>query len=147
MKHKTVTVELGGFKEEIDESIAPLIKKLWELKIRTVNSCENNVPEGWIWIEFANSFYAEKFLNIVAEYDKNPNNLYNRICQEWSLDDQSLFWKYEVHPMDCGVEQTVVDDEIEEKFTGKSDFIFTFSIRFPQSDLEQVMNRLTKHDN
>jgi hypothetical protein len=41
----------------------------------------------------------------------------------------------------------VVDDEIEEKFTGKSDFIFTLSIRFPQSDLEQVMNRLTKHDN
>lgn len=143
-KHKTVTLDLDGCEEEIDEKIAPLIKKLWELEIRTSNSCEDNVPEGWVWIEFWDTTNAEKFLNIVAEYSEDRNSLYNRIRQEWDSENDELFWKYSVLPMDCGVSQTIIDDTVEEKFTGECDFTFSFSIRFPQSDLKEIINRLNE---
>lgn len=143
-KHKTVTLIIDGYEEEIDEKIAPLIQKLSDLGFRTLNSCEDNVPSGWVWIEFVNASNAENFLNIIAEYSEDRNSLYNRIRQELHSDDDSLFWKYSVLPMDYGVEQTLIDDEIEETFTGESDFNFTFSIRFPQSDLEQIMAKLSR---
>lgn len=146
-KHETVTLHIDGDDVDIDAKIAPLIKNLSELGFRTLNSCEDNVPEGWVWIEFVNSYHAEKFLDIVAEYSEDRNSLYNRIRQEWDSDDDSLFWKYSVLPMDHGVDVVLENDEITETFTGKSDFVFKFSIRFPQSDLEQVMNRLSKVKN
>jgi hypothetical protein len=76
--------ELGGTWERLglDKKIAPLIKSLCELGIDTLNSCENNVPKGWVWIEFITSMDAERFLDIVAEYDEDRNSLYNRIRQE-----------------------------------------------------------------
>lgn len=35
-KHKTVTLEIDGYEEEIDEKIAPLIQKLSDLDFRTL---------------------------------------------------------------------------------------------------------------
>lgn len=147
-KHKTTTVSVNGISAEIDKKIAPLIKRLWELDINTFNSCENNVPEGWVWIEFESAIHAEDFLNIVAEYDEDRNSLYNRIRQEWDSDEDSLFWQYNVHPKDWGVEQIPDenDEYLEERFTGESSFIFSFSIRFPQSDLKEIMRRLDFSD-
>jgi hypothetical protein len=142
-KHKTITVTFNEISEEIDEKIAPLIKSLWELGINTFNSCENNVPEGWVWIEFESASHAEEFLNIVAEYNEDRNSLYNRIRQAWDSDDDSLFWQYSVHANDWGVSETLDEEEnLEEEFLGQSAFIFSFSIRFPQSDLEEIMNKL-----
>lgn len=145
-KTKLITVKNSYFPDgisgDIDLKIVPLIKKLWELGLETINSCEDNVPEGWVWIQFASPYEATKFLDIVAKYNEDSDSMYNRIRQAWESSDDSLFWKYDVLPVDCGVEETLVDEEIEEKFTGKSDFVFTFSIRFPQSDLKEIMKNL-----
>jgi hypothetical protein len=149
INHKTVSVSSGDLVADIDEKIAPLIKRLWDLGLQTSNSCEDNVPQGWVWIEFDSCSDAQRFLNLVADYSEDRNSLYNRIRQGWDSDDDELFWKYDVIPNDLGVAMDLVVDEdgdesIDETFLGKSDFIFSVSIRFPQTDLEQVMKSLNK---
>jgi hypothetical protein len=58
---------------EIDIKIAPLIKEIWKAGISTVNSCENNVPENYFWIQFRSSSDLEKFLIVTCSNKKLLN--------------------------------------------------------------------------
>ena len=42
---------------EIDENITSLLKEIWDVDIRTLNSCENNIPENYIWIILVKQWY------------------------------------------------------------------------------------------
>ena len=57
---------------EIDTYIAPLIRQIWAVGIDTLNSCEENVPRGYIWIEFATSEDLREFLAIVFIDPESP---------------------------------------------------------------------------
>ena len=147
-EHKTVLVRWGDEEAWIDEEIASLIRELWKAGIFTMNSCQENRP-GWVWIQFAHATGAEAFLSIVARYEKGACTFYNRIRQAWAPKEGDLEgeWEYDVHPMDMAVEEILVDDEyIEEFCTGPSDFIFTFSIRFPRTDLPVILKRVRRHN-
>lgn len=99
--HKQTTVTVGNMKADIDEGIAPLIEQIWKADIYTVNSCEENRPDI-IWIEFLTPDDASWFLNIVAQYDKDIDSLYNRARNGWlPCDDNDMphpFWEYALHP-------------------------------------------------
>ena len=87
--HKVVTVKVDKKSAEIDEKIAPLIKRLWELDIATLFSCEES-PNEYIWIEFASPTDAENFLNFaiktppcISEWQTKPFSLlHQRVCPE-----------------------------------------------------------------
>ena len=135
---------------EIDEEIAPLIELIWNLGLRTSNSCQDN-PAGMVWIEFAAEDAAE-FLNIVAgDYDDEMEGLYNRIRYAWrpESDEEEAaigWWKFSVLPHDDSVMDVWLDeDTFEEKpITKERDFHFSIGVRFPRTDLETVIQRMRK---
>jgi hypothetical protein len=121
---------------EIDKKIAPLIKDLWDMEIGTSNSCEN--VGDYVWIEFISTEDAELFLDLVATISGEEQSLYNRIRRAWGKPENP--WLYDAYPMDLGVEAELLDDgSIEETFTGEHNFHFLLSIRFPISDLPEVL--------
>lgn len=139
MNHKTKLVKCNGNEAEIDLLIAPLIKELWKRNIDTLNSCENNVPENFVWIQFMTSFDAELFLNIVT---RNLPNIFERStnCSEEDND-----WRYSVFPNDINSHFEIDDDDCAELvIDGDPKFILSVSVRFPQSDLKSVINSVKK---
>ncbi len=122
---------------EIDKNIAPLIAECWKNDCFTFNSCEDNIPEGTIWIEF-DIVGGMQFLDIITDYlllQENNDDLFglmNRISHEWVFDDEeknkkldSSSWKYAFH---VNKEKHIV--------------LYTLSIRFPREDYNAIMNIL-----
>jgi hypothetical protein len=77
------TVKIKGI--PIDKNIAELIREIWKANIITYNSCENNVPSGYVWIEFASSLELEKFLKIVFIND-SPT--------KYDILERSMLWQF-----------------------------------------------------
>jgi hypothetical protein len=51
-EHKTVMLQLDDDEIPIDEEIAEMIQLVWDLDMMTSMSCQDNIPTGFIWIEF-----------------------------------------------------------------------------------------------
>lgn len=138
--HPTTTISHEGMTAEVDEMIAPLILNLWRLGINTDLSCQDNVPDKWVWIMFSSANDAEYFLAIAAkEFNSDPESLYNRIRQQWECNSEC--WKYSAHPRDLNVDCFETGDNSidEEPYEDSSpEFLFSISVRFPQSDLSAV---------
>ena len=139
-KHRQVKVYCPFMKEsiEVDEGIAPLLKGLWELRIYTFMSCEDNI-DNRVWIEFASSDDVEEFLRWISHYiegyDDAPPDIMERIIRchvkpDGTVDQQN--WDYDA----------VVDDFSD--IDGKDldhfhfDIQVSISVRFPRSDYEFV---------
>jgi len=139
MAHKQVSVEyLDGSLIEVDKELVELLSLIWSHGIATYNSCQENQP-GSAWIEFATSDDAVKFLNLAASYpedgdDKPWNTLYGRIAGFGSQSD----WVYNTHPLNLGVEEEIIEDNVISKYAGKNDFEFSISIRFPVEDIKKL---------
>lgn len=138
--HKTKFIEYKDLSADVDENIADLILNLWKLDIVTLNSCENNVPQDWVWIEFLSAIDAESFLNIVAnEYSDDYNSLYNRIKNAWDGNTEENVWKISVNIDDLNVVYDEIgNDEVIETSIGKPTMNLIVSVRFPISDLLEV---------
>lgn len=153
-EHKQVKVEWNGMTADVDEGIAPLILALWRAGINTFNSCQENSP-GVAWVEFVSAQDACEFLNLVAVY---PSEDELRIVNDrtyvgdvpfwetlyWRATSpgESGAWTYDVHPMNYGVEEDVINDEVVSTKVGPSDFDFSVSIRFPTTDMALILERL-----
>jgi hypothetical protein len=63
-EHKQIEIldPTSGCLIEVDEGLATLLKAIWNLRISTCNSCQENKP-GIAWIEFPRCEDAEAFLN------------------------------------------------------------------------------------
>src|SRR5262249_27978542 len=111
--HKTVTVCVGAWEADIDEEIALLIEEIWKADIMTMNSCQGN-RLGIVWIEFLTADDATRFLNIVAEYDKETDSLYNRIRHGWQRRNAKMsapFWEYTTRPQDFAIQQQLDEND------------------------------------
>jgi hypothetical protein len=141
-KHLTKHVKYGEREGDIDTDISDLIVNLWKLGLYTVNSCQDNVPKGFVWIEFLSSNGAEEFLNYVAEYSEDPGSVYQRMNRQRG-DKTPLDWKYTPSLRDHGADDVLVsDNEISSTFNGSHEFMFSMSVRFPRADLEFVRERI-----
>src|SRR6266478_2607913 len=103
-EHETKLVKYRDEQAYIDVEIAELVLNLWKLGLTTTNSCQDNVPKGFVWIEFFSSHDAEMFLNYVAEYSEEPGSVYDRMTRAWG-DKTSRDWKYSLHIQDYGVDE------------------------------------------
>jgi hypothetical protein len=147
--HKTVLLQGLIDAVAIDYIIAPLINHLWSAGIRTFNCCQENPKEGWMWIEFASTDDAIKFLNIVAKYEEGYEALYNRMNHRWNYIDREIIgiWQYDIMTVDDSiVEEYYEDDSVEESCTGPADFSFSVSVRFPSTDFPVILNRLMEYN-
>lgn len=130
---------------EVDEAIAPLIRALWERGLETSMSCQDNTP-GRIWVEFPTAAAAEEFLNALTDptEDQQLDSLTARVRGAWSTvdADESLRWDYAVTLDDWSFDSQEVDGLIDEWRVGGPDLHFALSVRFPQSDFDEVVRRV-----
>jgi hypothetical protein len=145
--HRTVLVQIGPWRELIDEVIAPLIREMWIAGIQTVMSCQGD-ENGTVWIAFDDLENLAAFLNIVARYEAGAETLYNRINYQLSLDDPELVWEYGLIVNDgaalrCESQVERADGELH---PGAADFFFTVSVRFPRCELSAVFSRMQQHN-
>jgi hypothetical protein len=137
--HRTVPIEHDGVAAEIDMAIAPLVLEVWRAGLRTVNSCQDN-PSGFVWLEFESLGDATRFLDIAVQpagaVPDDLHDLYHRAFREgpgafWPLSRR--LWLYKVLPRNTGQPDLVQAD-------------FLLSVRFPQTDLPAVLERLRAHN-
>lgn len=147
----------------VDEGLVELLRLIWDKGICTIHSCQGGKiidydPENYVEKDEKNHKYAyimfldpldlQKFLNLAAEYpEKNndpsfQNTLYARILGvEYDAPNK---WIYEVHHSNLGVEQTIVNDEVLEHYTGKNDFVLHMIVRFPHTDIPLIVDAIKR---
>lgn len=146
-RHQTVLVELGRRRAVVDELIAPLVRELWIADISTTMSCQGE-PQGMIWIAFDDAAMLTRFLNVVAEFEADPNSLYNRICRQFPVDDEDRVWEFGLLPDDAAFCPEESDGENPKLVVrgAPTDVFLLMSVRFPRSDLELVLQRVRRYN-
>lgn len=136
-------IEVNGI--QVDEGLAELLGLAWKRGIKTTNSCQENTP-GIAWIEFETTGDAARFLDIVAKYPKDIENItkpwetmYGRI-DGWV--DGKDAWQYNAIPYNVGVAQKLVGEEVVSTYKGYNRFNFWASIRFPMTDIPEIVANL-----
>lgn len=131
--HKTVPVVNPFTKKqvEIDKAIAKLIKYMWMQGIETVNSCEDNIPENYIWIEFADYNQFQKFMDILFRGLKSDCEIRNR-----------AYGLFEEHVERSWIYKSfVIDNCMYNNSRTINALTFSVSLRFPKSDYDWVCQR------
>lgn len=116
--HKQVHIRHKEMEADVDEELADLILNLWKINIFTFLSCQDNVPKGYVWIDFSSASDAEEFLNIIAEYDEDINSVYQNMMGTYISTKSS--WKYDIHIMDFGIENIISEDDVYDLFPRKT---------------------------
>jgi hypothetical protein len=135
-QHPTVLVDGVA----IDVEIAPLVEAIWNLDIETLNSCQDNGDNHYVWLEFATPYDASRFLNAVIGRLGDHRTLYGR-AMGTTMDTPDV-WSYAVLPTNYGIEESLINDAVHEHRIGPNDVDFSISIRFPRRDLPAVLRRL-----
>jgi hypothetical protein len=119
---------------EIDKNISELIEILWKLEIRTCNSCQNNIPKDYIWIEFFDYISMMNFMDTIIE--NTPTNQHKRILYMQRHEKNS--WIKDINFTDT----TILHDEDDSVISNETINLLPccFSIRFPKSDYKMVLN-------
>jgi len=138
--HPAVIVEVGPWREEIDEALVPLIREIWKAGIETFMSCQEMDP-GIAWIEFPSVEELFRFLNMVTRYEPGVDTLYNRINHQRTGPMSAPVWEYQLNLMDIfeGQEEQVIDGLV--CFEGMA------SVYFPTTDIPVLLQRLQAFNN
>ena len=137
-KHKTVLVEHGRWRENIDKNIAPLVRETWKAGVKTDYSCEDQREPGdtdaWIVIGFPSVASARKWMRLVAKWKKDLRWLHNQemrvTCREMRRRGGAC-WRWETYAYDSVYGAT-----------GPTRLDFGVLVRFPRSDLVTIVRRL-----
>ena len=148
--HKQVTVYYPGEQEfiQVDEGIAPILQSLWDAKIRTCNSCQENEP-GIIWIEFYSMKDVERLLTVMIR------SLGDRIQKHPEVNDWFCYrilghegekltpWHFDAYP---NLSPTRPNQRsIYPKRIFDSKIELSVSTRFPCEDKQMVLDLVSKY--
>jgi hypothetical protein len=135
---------------QIDTMIAPLMKEIWKAGWRTLNSCQDNIPRGYIWIDFRHASHLEKFLNALFKEEMDDNEVYRRTQ---TLEFLPGSWKYKFHHWTLfgshyQSESEWESDEDTPDFDPEPILSMrtSVSLRFPQTDLAFVYDKLVAYN-
>jgi len=139
-EHDTVPVYNPFYQQyiDIDIDIAPLVKRIWKRGWKTNNSCQNNNPKGYVWIEFDNSLDVKDFLKTVFQGTNDTHDISERALL--SYDYLPNAWIYKVLPF-----PEIKNDSSDNDSTDSdviTDVSVSVSIRFPITDLDFVYQRI-----
>ena len=133
-RHKTVIVEVGDCREEIDEALALLIAAIWKFGINTIMCCQETDP-GIAWIEFDSIDDLQAFLNTVARYEPGVYTLYHRINYQLTGKISSPIWEYQLNLPDLNQ---------CDSYQGATRLDVTVGVYFPVSDIPEILDRLSE---
>jgi hypothetical protein len=140
--HETVTMSHCGQMIRIDRNIAPLISEIWRLGLETINSCENNVPENYMWIEFANEASLRQLLDIVLINESGQSELYKKISDyPYSYPNA---WQITIH-YDTESDIDVSTSECSDMKVYQRELEGSFSVRFPVTDYDTVLEKFFQY--
>lgn len=133
LKHKQAKVNFFGEIIEVDEGLAKLLQLIWANEIETLLSCQENHP-GIAWIQFPDAGSFQEFMNLVAVYPAENENHWETLYGRMTQLDLGC-WEYHMIPVNRGVKETIVNDEVIQTFLGYHDFETEISVRFPVTDI------------
>ncbi|BCS83120.1 hypothetical protein QLL95_gp1003 [Cotonvirus japonicus] len=156
VKHSTIDIFNPFMKKKIpiDTGIARLIKYMWMCDINTTNSCENNIPENYIWIEFLSAVHLENFLKIVFKDIDCKSKIYRRANSRYSYlptiygqkESASVganVWIYNMLTYDNCLLSS--EQNIENQETKINEIYVLTSLRFPKSDYQWICKRFENY--
>jgi hypothetical protein len=146
IEHKTVELKHNRLKVEIDQKIAPLIREIWKSSIDTINSCENNIPENYIWIQFPSAQDFEKFIKIIFENNGTDDSEFMS-CLERLTNHQYNPTLENRWIIDINFEDNLFNYETEETNETCEQIDIEISVRFPEKDLDFVYNKFLEYNN
>lgn len=146
-RHPTTRVDGFCKHADIDVEIAPLIEKLWQLKISTNNSCQDWAGRpGCVWISFDNVDDLNRFVLRAISLHHNHSSFVGRVTQN-SLyppdDEKADDWRYRLfvedtsyynRPSQPGVLYSMPDDYDY----GSRAIASHVQVSFPRKDLLAV---------
>lgn len=129
----------------IDEKIAPLVRALWDAGIETSVSCEAE-STGRVQIGFAPG-HGERFLSIAAgQFDPDPASLYGRVAAAHPrrVDEPADTWLVDLLLEDLGARHEWHPETRTwtAECLGPAEFTSELLVRFPPSDLSEVVARV-----
>ncbi|AYV80921.1 MAG: hypothetical protein Harvfovirus10_19 [Harvfovirus sp.] len=133
--HETDVLDFFGYEVEIDRNISQLIQELWNADILTTNSCEDNVPKGYVWIEFESPRALEKFMDIIFLGENFENDVFERSISGY--DHPGKKWKFKINISGD-------DDELDNGNNIVKIINIYPSVRFPQEDTSYVYEKIKK---
>jgi hypothetical protein len=148
--HSQTTVFYPGEQDfiEVDEGIALLLQSLWDAKIRTCNSCQENEP-GIIWIEFYSMGDVERLLTIIIR------SLGDRIQTHPEINDWLCYrilgyegerlkpWHFDAYPNLSSTKPNQTGIYPKKIFDSKIEL--SVSARFPCEDKQMVFDLVSKY--
>ena len=148
--HKQITVYCPGEQDfiQVDEGIAPILQSLWDAKIRTCNSCQENEP-GIIWIEFYSMKDVERLLTIIIRSLGDRIKKHPEIC-DWFCyrilghgGEKLTPWRFDAYP---NLSPTRPNQRsIYPKSIFDSKIELSVSARFPCEDKQMVLDLVSKY--
>jgi hypothetical protein len=136
VSHENVNVSHFGQIRRIDRKIAPLISEIWRLGLSTLNSCENNVPQDYMWIEFADEASLRQFVTIVLTNESEQSDLGKKVLgysygypNAWQI---TISYGYD-------------DDDETMSCPRVSTIEGYFHVRFPSSDYDTILEKFFQY--
>jgi hypothetical protein len=132
----------------VDEGIAPLLLTLWDAKIRTCNSCEENEP-GIVWIEFYSMKEVERLLTILVKSLGDRIHNYPEVNDWFSYrilgneGEKLPPWRFDAYPNLSPIEPNQRSLYPKKIFESKVEL--SVSVRFPSEDNQMVLDLVGKY--
>jgi hypothetical protein len=142
-RRKRVKIQHGDQVARVDEDLAPLILEIWQAGIHTIGARRCKFC-CCICVCFRDALHAEAFLDIVGQFDTDPDSLYQRILAMRGGDQSKCgLWSYGMILYDLSLFN---DRNEKEDPDMPSMFNFFVDIEFPASDLPEILKRLEAHN-
>jgi hypothetical protein len=145
--HRTVLVEHGSLRAEIDEALAPLVVETWKAGVSTHCSCEDPAAlgedrrslTGYVQLGFPCVAEAQAWVRIVRNHERSGGAaLYNRMTHRGIRGEAG--WQYAVSAYDAAY------DYAADRSMGPSALDFLVFVYVPRADLPTVLRRLEAHN-
>src|SRR4051812_12736000 len=122
--------------------MAPLLQLLWRLGVDTLMSCQGD-GDGQVWIQFPNSFAAERFLCLVANYvgASPPSRVTDPTYLRMTDPRVPDAWEYDVFPVDP---TDAPNGHGGTECPEPAEFLVAVSVRFPRTDRPHVFDALSR---
>ncbi len=106
----------------VDEKIAPLVLLLCKMGMPVINSCEDDIPANYVWIELKNIDDITRIINILFVNRTKVDTLYKKY----------KYWKINTNMYNLSS-----DNQLKLKLS--------LNWKFPKSDYDEIYRRISEH--
>jgi hypothetical protein len=138
-RHREVAIEYGELRADVDEPLAPIVLRLWQLGIPTTGSCQGpwqDQSHGYIQFETADG--ATRFLALIAAAsERGRHSLSQRVLGGMYADPDVIgedeLWDFACWPVPVGRPYDRA---------GLASFTLAVEVHFPPTDIPLIARRV-----